>query len=944
MSAFGQASEAATPPVDATPTRLPELRIAVAMNGGVSLAIWIGGVCNEFLRLVNRCPDDALSDAPSVDDHPYAIAAWCAGVRPRLDVLAGASAGGLNSIFLGLGIVHGHRDLSVLRDLWIDHGGFGQLLRDPLDDSSRSLMKGDEYFLPKLRDAVATLLPDEPSGYSRAVDVLLTATSLPGSLTTYALADDDEVVERPHGAVFRFRHGGDIAGEQPSDLDVGEGGSEFARERLVERLARACRSTASFPGAFEPSRVHIKRNIGPSHPNDTYLPRHLREIDVRTVGDTGVLLIDGGTLVNLPVGDAITAVFEQRSNSAVRRKFAMIVPDPGRTDTSPDSCVPKALAVVMAAGSTIPRQQRIGETLDQIRNHNDELAALWETRRGLLTNPLARIFDAATALLPPYDQRRNALVPRRFEADLERQFVNCGVPLKKGERRVWLTAARALASPWRVADVSFSAGNNPGSLGRWGITAVRRSAVRVLWLLREVERGSMDSEFANLRDQINGVLDLTGAISFSTQNPLFGQLVVPDPSLDGRIIDPDTAAQALTTALLVWQQIQDVDIDGAFGTLADVLKVLAGFDGSPRSIGDLSGPSDRILFLLALEVIETAYRGFGHFTEQQIDVVRIDGNGTSPIDLLGRADAHQKVAGVQLGHFGSFFRASWRANDWMWGRLDGGRDVVGMLLQNAPADRIALAAEQLGVPVNNLLTTLEQRLHTEIVDEERQSLVKAFEIDDAAGGINTPSSIRLIDRLARPTAPAEDVLTANLIGEERVSDHLGSDQLSMLASTALATAATSFRLNVPNFVRPPVTLFRYVTLVLWGLMHGAVGGRALRTVSAFAFGLGVAMVAIEAFTSADLGVLGPVGLALLVAGTLLGLMRAPMLAAPILVLGAVPLGLAYLPGAAPLWWADDIGWPSLHQYRSWLPAICFVASGLAIGSVRRPRWWGTWKR
>jgi len=30
-----------------------------------------------------------------------------------------------------------------------------------------------------------------------------------------------------------------------------------------------------------------------------------------------------------------------------------------------------------------------------------------------------------------------------------------------------------------------------------------------------------------------------------------------------------------------------------------------------------------------------------------------------------------KPTGLQLGHFAVFYKASWRANDWMFGRLDG---------------------------------------------------------------------------------------------------------------------------------------------------------------------------------------------------------------------------------------------------------------------------------
>ena len=38
-----------------------------------------------------------------------------------------------------------------------------------------------------------------------------------------------------------------------------------------------------------------------------------------------------------------------------------------------------------------------------------------------------------------------------------------------------------------------------------------------------------------------------------------------------------------------------------------------------------------------------------------------------------------KLAGVELAHFGAFLKRSWRANDWMWGRLDAAERLVTLL-------------------------------------------------------------------------------------------------------------------------------------------------------------------------------------------------------------------------------------------------------------------------
>jgi predicted acylesterase/phospholipase RssA len=67
-----------------------ELRVAVVMNGGVSLAVWMGGVTRELDRLRR-------------DDGAYAAIAGLTRSLPRVDVIAGSSAGGINGAVLAGG-------------------------------------------------------------------------------------------------------------------------------------------------------------------------------------------------------------------------------------------------------------------------------------------------------------------------------------------------------------------------------------------------------------------------------------------------------------------------------------------------------------------------------------------------------------------------------------------------------------------------------------------------------------------------------------------------------------------------------------------------------------------------------------------------------------------------------------------------------------------------
>src|SRR5437667_12250215 len=85
------------PRADVGEEDLLELRLALVMNGGVSLAVWMGGVTNEFDRA--RC-DGRLNDSGG----PYAQLLDLFQSTLRIDVIAGTSAGGLNGALLGAAV------------------------------------------------------------------------------------------------------------------------------------------------------------------------------------------------------------------------------------------------------------------------------------------------------------------------------------------------------------------------------------------------------------------------------------------------------------------------------------------------------------------------------------------------------------------------------------------------------------------------------------------------------------------------------------------------------------------------------------------------------------------------------------------------------------------------------------------------------------------------
>jgi hypothetical protein len=112
------------------------------------------------------------------------------------------------------------------------------------------------------------------------------------------------------------------------------------------------------------------------------------------------------------------------------------------------------------------------------------------------------------------------------------------------------------------------------------------------------------------------------------------------------------------------------DIDEAVCELRAIHAYL--FDEIPNS-GKRFEPKDVpdviVRRLLALEVFELAASSRRQSQSAQAEIVQISGRLSSAFG--GADDPAKKLNGMQLAHFGAFYKRSWRANDWTFGCMDG---------------------------------------------------------------------------------------------------------------------------------------------------------------------------------------------------------------------------------------------------------------------------------
>ncbi|HEY0726902.1 MAG TPA: patatin-like protein, partial [Pyrinomonadaceae bacterium] len=257
------------------PAYSQEVRFAVVMYGGVSLAIYINGIAQELLRLVRSTAREQkpafngtervyrkvsylLADETlSMDDlDRLANQGSLPPTRFLVDILSGTSAGGINGIFLAKALANG-QDMEQLKDLWITEGDIETLINDQrsvekplsLQEPPTSLLNSERMYF-KLLDAFDGMdkltnsqKETDTSPFVDELDLFVTSTDLQGVVLPIRLSDD-LVYERRHRNVMHFVYSERSVSGEDTRNDFFTSYNPF--------LAFAARCTSSFPFAFEP--------------------------------------------------------------------------------------------------------------------------------------------------------------------------------------------------------------------------------------------------------------------------------------------------------------------------------------------------------------------------------------------------------------------------------------------------------------------------------------------------------------------------------------------------------------------------------------------------------------------------------------------------------------------------------------------------------------------
>jgi predicted acylesterase/phospholipase RssA len=635
--------------IDGSPELSRQLRLALVMNGGVSLAVWMSGVTHELnnCRLASQVPA-----ATNATRRAWADILAAADTAVTIDLIAGASAGGLNGTVLAK-VVACNEDLPDMRALWLDRATLSAdhlLAIDPIP--ADSILDG-RYFFDQLRDLLAETGPLELQSPAEmpTVSLLVTATALP-------IADEhDQIAEVVPDSrrVYRFvAVPGVPAGALGiSDLPEVPPRNDFDTASKTDTLARAARASAGFPTAFQP--VHETSD--------------LREHRMGQSASRGRWLMDGGVLDNAPFGPLLTELRRRAVSNRFRRAVVYINPSPPRvpaqsSDPVPDSADGGQAPGILTTLTAFVRAIREPDRRLDVEGLDDALKTMGFT----VTDPdyvLARLFrpdGPGTMTLSELEMASNALF-EQYRAN-RRQST-----LQPAPRSPYVTE-QTIHSELLIPSVR---GMPTDIQWHWGLPAADQ--VLRWWGRAMAKRTQSDAQRAG-----------------------FAALGLAQRRLQAWMDSFDDAVEASKGNVTSWIAAAEEYLrDGNLPTL--VAKLLRATADQVAPVLDAPSGIDLLDASLDLEVVNRAlsWRAETATDVPNFDFWQITPDAKEPFPL-GLSDEQRaawpdrKLYGERWGHFGAFASVSGRSWDWLWGRLDAAVTVSSEILTGAGIDATVASA------------------------------------------------------------------------------------------------------------------------------------------------------------------------------------------------------------------------------------------------------------
>ncbi|HVJ02102.1 MAG TPA: patatin-like protein [Sphingomonas sp.] len=744
-----------------TRPRDKELRLALVCYGGISLAIYMHGISKEIWRLAQAsCASREGEAARDIYGALLDEIREAAGVNVRVlvDILSGASAGGINAIFLAQAISTG-QSLDPLTELWLTHGDVTALL-DPNQAPAHRFEKIwatpiawlftnrskeiDQTVEPGTREEVRVKLEhfvrsrwfEPPFGGKRLLhnlidafdamarepayrrllpaeqplDLFVTVTDFRGHAETLRLNSPPQVSETEHRLVFSFTdHGAEGLGDPVA-------------------LAFAARATSSFPGAFPPATVGeldavlAERKVEwPGR--DAFLEHVLPEQWADNRAEKAIL-IDGSVLANAPFRPAVDALRERPARRQVDRRFVFIDPQPGhRFDFygKPQEN-PGFFQTIIGALSELPRHQPIRDNLEAIAERSEKiermLAIVGEIRAEVETQ-VESLFGYTLWLDYPTPKRLAAWRRRaQVVAAAKAGYGHTAYGLLKVDGATdriahLLHAIGDRHNPERLHEIREAVAHAVQSRGadRFGATLSNGASPQTLDFLRTHDLGFRIRRLRLLARRLTEIDQPSNHAELVPMRDAIYDSLAPylDLQRSDTFADMRDAVRAMTDdagplldqlgermGLRALDAETDARLSEGFSALSKELR-------RPMLLAHLGFPFFDIATLPLLQG-----EGLDEF-----DPIRVDRIAPNDACAIRTGGASATLKGIQFNGFGAFFSRAYRENDYLWGRLHGADRLIDIVLSTLPLEtRLA----------DDRVAAIKRRAFHAILDEEEPRL------------------------------------------------------------------------------------------------------------------------------------------------------------------------------------------------------------------------------
>lgn len=358
-----------------------EIRLGLVVYGGVSLAIYMNGVCREFYNAVRGRGIykllKALTDADIV-----------------VDIISGTSAGGINGVLLSYALANSDENKFIefadFAQVWRESGDIQKLMHEPAKslpkDNIESVLDGKEYYQTELSSAfkkgygnkISNKVPPEGEWFSSAkeLDLFVTGTDVLGCFSKI-FDDTGSVIDiADHRTIFQLKHR--QGRKEPFNPNFTTDNQKSAPQVTYDALAKLCRITSCFPVAFPVVAVKLKTEDQVDQKLVEWGRLDIRDLPEIPPEKDGYQLyfVDGGVLNNRPFTYTIKEMYYRTGNRPVDRKLFYIDPSPDRFEgSSKFNHMPKpdVLEVVYDSLVGLPTYQSISKDLETIKEHNEKV-------------------------------------------------------------------------------------------------------------------------------------------------------------------------------------------------------------------------------------------------------------------------------------------------------------------------------------------------------------------------------------------------------------------------------------------------------------------------------------------------------------------------------------------------------------------------------------------